>query len=644
MARISDSDQNIDIDELTVIQAIRECRTEADDARISRISQNKRNRDIYLGRQDWSGKVQGQSTEFLPKVPVSVEQMAAFVRRGLIQFGDWYSIEPDRTLGQLITGAQIVHILNAFLGNLWNGNDRTTSLPLVLSDGVKVALLESLMIFKVHGGMKKSRSFAVEPGEVLLDEEAGTVTRGPKALKTKEEDQWHLRIDLIRPEDYYPDPTGNGLYEIHRVERDLHEVVEAAKAGVYDESVVNQLIDEDFKRPDDEERSDKDRAQDDAPPPSFRKRVMLDEFWGTLLHADGTVAHRNVVATVGNDKFLIRKPEPNPFWHQESPFVACPLIRVPWSVWHKALYDNASDLNLAINEVFNLMLDGGLASVWGVKQVRLDDLEDAGQVSGGIQQGMTLAVKSTLPAGTKVLETVSEGEVPPDAMNMLAMLENEYAQAALTNQIRMGQLPTKQVRSAEIMEAGNAQDVTLEGMVADMEESCIRKVLEKSWHTVLQNADDLPADLLSGLVDKKIALMIMRSSPAERFALFAGRCKFRAFGLSASMAQAKDFQKMMALWQAVQSNPFLLQAFMVKYSADKNLRHLMKTLSINPDDLFKTEEEIQGAPEELMRTAVAGQLIGGGRNGGLGGNAGSPGLQGEVNQSITPATGMPGNA
>lgn len=635
-------------EQLTVVQAIQQFRQEAEDARYTRMEQSRRNRDVYLGRQDWSNKLTGQSTEFLPKVSVSVEQMSAFVKRGLVQFGDWFSVDVDNTLAEVISGAQIVRILDkGFLSNLWDHNGRTQAFPTVLSDGVKVGLLESLMIFKVHGGTSAVRRFYVEPGEVILDEEAGTVSRTEQKLTSDEESQWRLRIDLVRPEDYYPDPTGNGLYEIHRVERDLHEVLAMAEDGVYDMKAVRQLIDTDYTRDEGETRRPQDMNQDDpGPQPSFRKRVTLDEFWGSLLRPDGTIIHRNVVACVANDQYLIRHPEPNPFWHHESPFVAAPLIRVPFSVWHKALYDQATQLNLALNEMFNLMLDGGMAAVWGIKQVRLDDLDDPSQVAGGINQGATLAVKSTLPHGMKVLENITEGEVPQDAMAIFEFLNREYTQAALTNELKLGALPPKQVRSAEIMEASSSQAVTMDGLISDMESTCIVNILRKAWLTVLQNADELPPDMLANLTDKKAAMLIMRASPAERFALFANRTSFRVHGLSATLTAAKDFQKIMAMLQAVTVNPMLFQAFMMKFSPDTTLRRLMHALNINPDDIQKTQEELANLAAEMERTMAASQITGGagGEQGGMGGGAGQPGLQSNVNQQMRPATGMAFNA
>ena len=71
-------------------------------------------------------------------------------------------------------------------------------------------------------------------------------------------------------------------------------------------------------------------------PPAFRKRVVLHEFWGTLLDNRGRVIAERQVATMANDRYLIRPPEDNPFWHGQSPFVCAPLVRVPFSVrWNR---------------------------------------------------------------------------------------------------------------------------------------------------------------------------------------------------------------------------------------------------------------------------------------------------------------------
>ena len=530
-------------------------------------------------------------------------------------------------------------LLKSFLADLWGPNNTSTSFPVVISDSVKQALLKSLVILKVHGGDMKKRIYQAEPGEEFM-------------LSSQEEDEWHLRVDLVRFEDYYPDPTGEGLYEIHRVERDLHEVLYGAETGMYDQEVVDQLIGMDYMRPEDEELSEADRNQNESVKPGFRKRVLLDEFWGTLLDFDGRVVHRNVVATVANERFLIRPPEANPFWHQESPFVTAPLIRVPHSVFHKALYDHASDLNLAINELYNLIVDGAIASVWGIKQLRHEDLEDPNQAAGGIKQGTTLVVKNTLPHNAKVLETVAEGDVPNEALAVYQSLSGEFTSAAMTNELKLGSIPAKQVLATEVLESSQSQNLMLDGIISDLENLVMSNALRKAWLVALQNADRIPDAGLNALQDTKVAMMIMRAQPEERFALFANKVNFKVFGLSQTLTRALDFQKLMAFLQAVGVNPMLFQAFLQKFSPDRVLEQLMITLNLNPEHFYKTVEEIQNADVEQQRIGLAAQLLGQGPQNAEGqpaGVAAGPGTGGSpqtaaIQQSANPATGLAPNA
>jgi len=643
-----------DPESLSVIQEILRCRDESWDAKQTRIRKNSRNMDAYLGRQDWSYKQDGQSTEFIPKTSVSVETMGNFIKRGLIKFGAYYSVETDYELSKMVNGGQLRAILDNFLNDLWEGNNKSTTFPMVVSDALKMALLNSVIILKVHGGMADKRTFGFVAGKG--DEE--------DTLEMQEDQTWKLRIDLVKPEDYFPDPTGAGLYEIHSVERDLHEVLEAAEEGIYDKEIVNQLVGTDYTRPEDEERPERDKNQDEFTFPGFRKRVVLDEFWGTLLRSDGTVAHRNCVCTIANKRYLIRKPEPNPFWHQESPFVAEAIVRIPWSVWGKALFDDAVALNLAQNELFNLILDGGMAAVWGTKQIRLEDLEDPGQVAGGLKQGMTLAVKQTLPHNAKVVEVCATGDVPTDAMQIYEALDREYNGAVYTNELKLGSLPSKQVRATEVIESSNSQAITLDGLTADIERKVIDKTLYLAWMNVLQNADGFSDKMLTSVTNKAVANMIMRASPEERFALFGGRTQFRTFGLSATMAKALDFQKFMSMLQAVQLSPMLFQAFMTKFSPDRALTTIMTKLNINPDDLMMTPEEMDTAAQRMQQTVQLGQMMNGGNGPGPSpgqgnGGASAPGATGAppgappgggsslpaaINQGVNPTTGLVPNA
>ena len=630
---------------LTVMKAIRESKVEATRARKTRLNKNRENRRAYLGYQDFSHKQKGQSKEFLPQTPIAVEQFVGFIKRGLTQFGAYYSIDLAPDSQSPLSGTTLRSLLNCFLDDMLVEDNKKMDFATLLTDGVKVGALESLCILKIHGNMQTDRKFTVEQGDQVLSPD-GQVQQDDSKLVAVDVKNWKLRVDLIQPENYLPDPTGAGLYEIHSVERDIHYLKKRADEGVYDKAAVARVM-EDFRAKGPDTRSGIDKGQDESRYPSFRRRVKIDEYWGTLLDGEGKVLHENIFCAMANDKYLIRRPTPNPFWHQESPFIAVPLLRVPFSVWHKAIFDHAVQLNFASNEMFNLILDGGISSVWGIKQLRPDDLEDPRQVAGGIQQGDTLSVKNTLPHGMKVLETVSEGEVPRDAMAVLEMLERQFAKAALSSELKLGALPAKQVKATEVIELSQSQAVTTDAIIGDIERGLIQRTLRKIFLTVMQNMNDVASDRVIDAIGITAAFKLSRMSPAQRFAAFAGNCSFKVTGLSAVLAKVRDFQKIMALLQSVISNPVLFQAFFKKYSPDKILSHMMRTLAVNPENIERDADEMDRLQADLAELPQFQALTGQGQQGqgGAGLSAqqvGEPQLPAQINAQSNPTSSLAG--
>lgn len=584
-------------DDQEIVNTTLEYKREAEEARRERLHKNRRNWDIYYGKIDWSYKQKGQSTEHLPKSAIAAEQMTAFVRRALVAFGDWFSVKLPA--GFPFTEEQVRAIMQFFLARVVVSRNEVAPVHTIIGNGIKQGLMESLIILKVHGASVKHQSYRVEPGDLVI----GT----PPTLKTEVKEKWRLRIDIVPTEDYYPDPTGRGMYKIHRVERDYADVLEMAEAGVYDMEVVKQL-DKDFPTRTDT-RDARQRNQNETTTPRRRRRVVIMEGWGNLLDAEGKIKHKNVVWAIANDKYVIRKPEPYPFWHGEDPFVELKVIQNPHTTWSKALYDDASSLNLVLDELFNLMLDGGLESVWGVRQVHTEWLADPRQVSGGIPQNATLVLNDAAPVDGKVVEKVTTGEVPKDAMAMAAMVDREHQSAVFTNDIRLGNFPGKAVKATEVIEASQNASVILDAFAANAELGLITPMLRKAWFTILQYADQVPDEDFVSAIGTSAAFSLSRMNDAERFAKLA-KAEFRVFGLSATLTRARDFQKFMALMQVVGTNPVLMEPFMRMVSGEKALLSLMRMINFNPEDLKMSPEEAAQTGSRIQNMAMLSNIMG----------------------------------
>lgn len=553
---------------------------EAKSAKRERLEKNKQNFDVYHLKQDFSHKREGQSREFLAKQSMAVEQISSFFLQGLIDTDRWFSVRPEPGVkNPLITENEAYLLLSRQL--------EKADVMAFIEDSLKLGLLGSLMIAKVGGQFYKKPHFYTE---TRLDG-----FRFKKVLKKADHEFWRLKLDLLRQDDYHPDPNwgqnGKPLYECQDMWMDIHEVysLSEGKAKIYDkasvESVAKHCAEEDEKKAEKAREHGQDVAMS-----NFRSRVKVTECWGTILDENGRIVMENATWSIANDKFLIQEPEPNKLWHGESPYVVSPIIRVPHSVWHKALMDAPTQHNIAANEMYNLMVDGGMMSVHGIKQCRTDWLEDPAQVENGIPVGETLRVSSSCPPGMKVLERVDTSTIGQDGLAIFNLINQEFNQSSLTNDLRMGTMPARQVKATEVVEASQTITSVFTGITKVIENKFENRVLHKSWMTCLQNMDDLDSGEVEALIGETRASELANISPEDRFA----RCssyQFKTSGVSSVLSKVKDFRKLTGLLQTVAGSDVLLEEFMKRFSIGKFLGEVVRSLDIDTSRIEIDEEE-----------------------------------------------------
>lgn len=567
--------------ESTIISCLSSYRQESSEARLDRIEQNRINFDCYHLRQDWSYKQKGQSREFLPKMAMAVEQAATFLQQGLTDIGDWFRVEPEPGLLE-----DLMKVKPSTVYLLLQRQLIKTGFLNFVGDAAKIGLVGSLIIAKVGGKYVNKPIYRTKS-----DFKNGSYK---KRLIKMEDKVWQLDVSLVRQEDYFPDPTGRGLYEVQDIYMDYWEVERLAtgKDAIYDLEAVKKIKGQyDGQGVDREYQKARETGQNTTNH-GYRNQVKISEIWGNIVDSNGALIYENVVCTIANDQIVIQKPTPNPWWHGESPFVAVPIISVPHSVWGKALMDAPTMLNKASNEMFNLVLDGGMMAVHGIKQLRKHWLEDQSQVDDGISPGTTLLVNSSCPPGATVLERVDTSTVPQDGLNVLNILNQEFNVSALTNDLRMGVASFRAVKATEVVEASQTITSMFSGMAKNIEgednSGLITPILQKAWKCIAQNINDLDSNEVKSLIGEKKAAELLAMGNEELFADTVQGCKFRTFGISATLNKQKDFTKLTAMLQTIGSSEVLTEAFMQKYDFNKLLTEIMRSLDINP---FKIEAE-----------------------------------------------------
>lgn len=567
---------------------------ESRNASQDRREMNRRNYDTYHLRQDYGHKRAGQSREFLPKQAMAVEQITQFFQQGLLELEDWFRVEYSPGV---VDGDKI--ITNEDIRRLIDRQLQKNNFTCFVGDSIKQGLLGSLMICKVTG-KKEKKPFYVTEKEFKISKLKTKTT-----LKRGEKEYWCLNLMLISPEDYFVDPSGKGLYEMQQAYLDWYEVKKMSEGpdAIYSSKIVDQIpkdVAEDSERRLNEAR----RTGQNQPINDYRKKVKLQEFWGNILDPDtGEVMHENVVWTIADDRYLIQPPTKNPFWHGESPFVVAPLIRVPGSVWHKALMDAPTRHNIALNELYNLMVDAGMMATYGIKQYRPDWAANDEAFSEGFYPGMTVEASAACPPGGKVLERVDTASMSQESLAMFNLMSGEFNSSALTNDLRMGVMPTRAVKATEVVEASQSITSVFSGIAKVTEETFIEPIITKGWKVTLQHMNDLSTPELQSLLGVDRALALDALSPEERFAESIGKHQFRVFGVSRTLSKMKDFRKLTAFLQTISGSPVLIQEFMQKYDMGRLMDQIMRSLDINASLLQVTDEERQ-AQQARMQQAV----------------------------------------
>jgi len=582
---------NSDKDE-EVMDYMRTARDESCDAKQSRMELNEANYNMYHLRHDFDHKEEGQSQEILSKQPMAVEQISSFFQQALIDMGNWFKIEatnPDSEATMLIKPHEMQSVLVRHL----ELNDYYTH----VGNSVKSALLGSLKISKTYGTKEIKPKYKTK--------KSGRGKSYKKTLVKVEDTSFRLNVDLVPQENYYPDPTGNGLYEIEDMWMDFHALKKLAqgKDAIYDLEVVNQISKHTQEDLEEEQRKQRETNQD-TPTGNFRNRVKITEFWGTVLDKQGEILYENVVCTMANDKWLIRRPTENPLWHQCSPYNIAPLIEVPDSVWHKALMDAPTQHNAALIEIYNLMLDGAMKAVNGISQIRTAWLEDTSQVEDGLKPGTCLKINENAPPGAKVAEPVITADVPKDGMEVMNIVQQEFNASALTSDLRSGVTPFRQSSATATVEQSNTITSVFQGLAKNFESKSIQKELELAWLTIAQGWDELNEDDLVALFGKSRGEELSSLDPEDIFASTVQGIKFTVFGVSMTLNRAQDFRKLTTMLQTISGSEVLVEEFVKKYSFGELMEEILTSLDIDKNKLEipkLEQEQAQGAQEPAQQ-------------------------------------------
>jgi hypothetical protein len=579
--------------EVALLEAIDTYRQMSQSARQTRAGHNRENWDFYHGRQDWSHKMKHQSKDFMPDFPMAMERIALTFAQPFAETEDWFDVVNVGIGPAAFDPISERRILQFYLNRLFAPGDAVdTARPfsLVMYDAAKMASLEAIACFKVYAKLCNRFQYMLESGNAAAEAHVyeSDYSSLDVVVQKVEVPTLRLAIDLIPWEDYFPDPTGHGLFDIHEKSVTLSQLRDNPD---YDTDVIDELAQSrggsgtvlgttpEFEK---RRRSDQDDAGNLAALPRIR------ECWGDIVDLrDGKMLRRNSLCTTTTGKRFLRPPVDHPMWHGRRIFVPIPLLPVPLSENHKAIADHAVPVARAMNELDNLMLDGAIGGVWGIRQVRSELLENPEEIDDGIPQGYTGKLKDGAPEGAKFLERIDDkGGVPAEAASMMVQKQTQFQTATALPDTAQGNLPKKDVTATETALVSQASQ-GLFGGLATFVEKRLNGVLELAWLTLWQYADDFMEPEIVQIIGPERALVLQSMSAAERFVMMAQSVRFDIKGLR-QLAQSQEvFARLTTFLQSLGVNPALLMAFDSKYDVVPYLEDMMRAARLQPEKYEK---------------------------------------------------------
>lgn len=609
-------------DDAAIVQQVIAARNASRDAFMTKLEWSRRSWSAYNNESTEADKEDWQSRVRVPKWAMAVDQATSLFKTSLRTASRMFGIEVPND-------DPVDKALAAFFSTVMHELMRRREVGFIpaKADALKVGLITNSAIEKYgwssYDNVEYAPSFTASSIEIK-DELGNVIGSKDTSEFTTEEVNVHYshpKITVVDPLRFFPDPTGRNLYNIHEAKKDLWEVLENGKGGVFGRKALADLESEDWGDGPDSEDADEDaRAQMIATHNAWRKKVKITEYWGPIFDkSTGKLVKKNQIVTLANEKHVLRI-DTFPFWDGQDPFVQYSMIRVPFNKWGKLLFQHTDSLQLYVNEMLNLILDSLKMTVlkpFAIDVSLLDDVED---ILTGLFPGKAFKMRG--PNGVQELDMKGPGA---DAFQGYGLLASETQNSHGVTEFLAG-LPTSSGRATahEIQSKTQQSAGFFDGIMADVEESGVEPSIQKFYNRMMQFMDDWSDPAVVQIAKRygmEQIIPALAADPVVRYKLMKRPFKFRAAGLNAAMKRAEIMDRVARLMEFMGQVP----EFMARIKGDKLFEKIVEALEMQ--DLVQQVgttpgiiapepfEAVQTIPPDVQK-ALAGLIGGAGQQAG----------------------------
>lgn len=287
----------------------------------------------------------------------------------------------------------------------------------------------------------------------------------------------------------------------------------------------------------------------------FRKEVVLHTFYGTVTDRQGNVVFRDARFIVANQKYLITKPGPVPYWLRKHNYVLITPLKVLFQAIGAGMVDGIRPIINAIDNLVNIAGDKMLYAMIPPSEVNVDALSDPQQAEGGLVPGKLFKTKG--PLG-QALRQLQPGDIPPGGFSLIELFKMFIQNYTGWTEFMMG-MPTRKgsVTATEVERKTEASSLSFENIAASIEKGGVIESVEIVRDFCVQYFMDpaLNPETIDIFMQEKIDLMNLPE--AERFAFVNKRYPIKVKGLTAFFDAEKDRKDLIDLVGVISQVPAL---------------------------------------------------------------------------------------
>lgn len=542
------------------------------------------NLNLYWNRFDFSKKAQWQAKETMPEVPSYVDRFAAAMKEALVATPEGFYTVTD---------------------------------PADQDGDISGAIKRMTDVWLTKTG--RNQIGQIIPFSAFFEEQMklGALTALSNVVTWKDDiPGGRVAVETVDPRFVWLDHSFRNMYRIRRIEIDKHDLQRMLKEkdtkgdSIWNlgelSSLVNSLTLYDMV-------NKSEMAGHGVMNLSGRNPITLDEYIATVIDGQGNVISDRAMCVVANQKYVIRGPEKNPFWHGQDWLVYTPLIPTPLSVYGRTYMEDFGSVAKTFTELTNLILDAVYTVSLKAWAIVPGMLLNPGQVADGITPNKLFLLEEGMRP-EDFAKALDLGTLPPESIKAWEMMKNELTEAAGVNEIGIGQFAPKGRTSAtEVSATQQSSSAIIRSIAQTVETRWLDVNLDLIWKTGLQHVKASDKQLIAAAGDLGQALLSKRRELIQR------PFTFQARGISNTIAKAGQLKSLLGILQIIGSNQVFMQQFLQVVSVEKFVKKLFELSGI---DL----SQLQASQREQMMQQIASPLQAQQDQGSQGG---SPSAQGQ---------------